>query len=258
MFFIERDEATRFSQQTKREIIMSTGFLDAISNALKNLSVNNRVFTFSHEHIAFEIQGSSANIKLSVASPYFTSKPAHIWVSCLDPENIEFDHRGQSYQEDLTEAEVAAAISQKAKAMLLFAELIDDLVEDESNKLIFKRAMDKLQKEEKIQNDTIKKQGEIKRNEKHLEMINNGYRIASGSDAENIVSGLTKEAKRLKDNLLFTITNLNRNGEIDASTFRIEGEGKKVKIYYTQSCGYQEFTTTKFLEESIIGSYIKI
>ncbi|HHJ3081412.1 TPA: hypothetical protein ACPVZG_005309 [Vibrio parahaemolyticus] len=237
---------------------MSTGFLDAISDALKNLSISNRVFTFSHEHIAFEIQGSSANIKLSVASPYFTSKPAHIWISCLDPENIEFDHRGQSYQEDLTEAEMAAAISHKAKAMLLFAELIGDFVEDESNKLIFKRAMDKLQKEEKIQRDTTKQQGEIKRSEKHLEMINNGFRTASRSDAKTMVNTLTKEAKRLKDNLTFTVTNLDRNGEIDASTFRIEGEGRKVKIYYTQSCGYQEFTTTKFLEESIVGSYIKI
>ncbi|EGR2232168.1 hypothetical protein DZF79_28635 [Vibrio parahaemolyticus] len=237
---------------------MSTGFLDAILNALNNLSISNRVFTFSHDHLVFEIQGSSANIKISVVSPYFTSKPAHIWASCLDPENIEFDHRGQSYQEDLTEAEMAAAISQKAKAMLLFAELIGEFVEDESNKLIFKYAMDNLQKEEKIQRDMNKQQGEIKRNEKHLEMLNNGFITASRANARTIVNSLTKEAKRLRDNLTFTVTNLDRNGEIDTSTFRIEGEGKKVKIYYTQSGGYEEFTTTKFLEEAIIDSYIKI
>ncbi|ELP5902730.1 hypothetical protein QTV49_004774 [Vibrio vulnificus] len=128
---------------------MTTGFLGAISNALKKLSIHNRVLTFSHEHITFKIQGTRTNIKLSFESIYFRSSPAHIWISILDPESIEFDHRGQSYHEDLTEAEIAAAISQKAKVMLFFAELIGEFMEDDSSKLIFKHAMDRLQKEEK-------------------------------------------------------------------------------------------------------------
>lgn len=127
---------------------METSFFKALSVVLSNATLFEREVPFEYGGLSFVVDATPFYLRVTHQSPLWRKESCELWIRSVEDSDIDacIKHGCTDIQSELSSAEVNLAIKEKAQAMLMLAEFMDEI--DSANKIVVTDLFGRLLKED--------------------------------------------------------------------------------------------------------------